>query len=132
MPRGQKSKARSREKRHQTKTASQELEDTQTTAPEKGESSSSSSSASGDAVPSIPSDVFSKIFQVIPLATNFSICIACKMSDKSVKGRQKKNMSSSSGQRSNKSQQKNLLTRKTGMLMEYMLSKYKQKEPLLR
>lgn len=132
MPRGQKSKARSREKRRQTKTESQELEGTQTTAPEKRGSSSSSSSASGDAVPSTPSDVFSKLFQVMPLATTFSICIACRMSNKSAKGRQKKNMSSSSGQHSNKSQEKDLLTRKTGMLMEYMLSKYKQKEPLLR
>lgn len=35
-------------------------------------------------------------------------------------------------QHSRKSPQKYFLTRKTRMLMEYMLSKHKQKEPLLR
>ncbi|CAO2623832.1 Melanoma-associated antigen B4 [Lemmus lemmus] len=129
MLRGQKSKARACEKRSQTKTESQELEGTQTTSPEKRESSSSSSSASGDAVPNTPADVFFKWFQGMPLATTFSICIACKMSDKSAKGQQKKNMSSSSGQRST---QMDLLTRKTGMLLEYMLCKYKEQQPMKR
>ncbi|XP_051035324.1 melanoma-associated antigen B4-like [Phodopus roborovskii] len=132
MPRGQKSKARAREKRRQTKTESQVPEDTQTTAAEKRESSSSSAHTSGVAVASTTSDIFSKLFQGMPHATTFSICIACKRSDKSDKSQRKKNVSSSRAQHSSKSPQKDLLTRKTGMLMEYMLTKYKQKEPLLR
>ncbi|XP_040599889.1 melanoma-associated antigen B4-like [Mesocricetus auratus] len=132
MPRGQKSKARAREKRRQTKTESQGLEGTQTKATEKRESPSSSARASGDAMASTAADVFSKLFQGMPHATTFSICIACKKSDKSAKSRQKKNMSSSRSQHSSKSPQKDLITRKTGMLIAYMLNKYKQKEPLLR
>ncbi|XP_031230803.1 melanoma-associated antigen B4-like [Mastomys coucha] len=132
MPRGQKSKARAREKRSQTKTEFQELEDTQTMAPEKQESSSSSAQACGNAVPSTSSESLAKLFQELSFTTAFSICIACKRADTSAKSRRKKNMSSSTAEQSKKSPQQDLLTRKTGMLMEYMLSKYKQKEPLLR
>ncbi|XP_034341465.1 melanoma-associated antigen B4-like [Arvicanthis niloticus] len=132
MPRGQKSKARAREKRHQTKTESQELGSTQTMAPEKKESSSSSAQGSGDAVPSTSSETLAKLFQGMPCTTTFSICIACKRTDTSAKSQRKKNMSSSTVQQSKKNPRQDLLTRKTGMLMEYMLSKYKQKEPLLR
>ncbi|XP_052603873.1 melanoma-associated antigen B4-like [Peromyscus californicus insignis] len=131
MPRGQKSKARAREKRRQTKTGSKELQDTQTMTPEKRESSSSSAHASGDAAASASSDIFSKLFQELPDATTFSFCIA-HSSDKSAKSQQKKTANSSRAQHSSKSPQKDLLTRKTEMLMEYMLTKYKQKEPLLR
>ncbi|XP_059106654.1 melanoma-associated antigen B2-like [Peromyscus eremicus] len=131
MPRGQKSKARAREKRRQTKTRSKELQDTQTMIPEKRESSPSSAHASGDAVPSASSNIFSKLFQELPSATAFSICIA-HSSGKSAKSRQKKTANSSRAQHSSKSPRKDLLTRKTEMLMEYMLTKYKQKEPLLR
>ncbi|XP_036031500.1 melanoma-associated antigen B4-like [Onychomys torridus] len=132
MPRGQKSKARAREKRRQTKTRSKELQDTQTMTPEKRESSSSSTHASGDAAPRASSDIFSKLFQEFSNATTFSIFIAHKSSDKSAKSQWKKTMNFSGAQHSTKSPQKDLLTRKTEMLMEYMLTKYKQKEPLLR
>ncbi|KAL1764240.1 hypothetical protein HispidOSU_006659, partial [Sigmodon hispidus] len=131
MPRGQKSKARAREKRRQTKTGSQELVDTHTTAPEKRESTSSAQTA-GDTVPITSSIVFSKLFQGITHAISFRICIACKKSDKSAKSQQKKKGSFSSTEHSSKTPQEDLLTKKTGMLMEYMLSKYKQKELLVR
>ncbi|XP_028713743.1 melanoma-associated antigen B2-like [Peromyscus leucopus] len=132
MPRGKKSKARAREKRRQTKTGSKELQDTQTMTPEQRESSSSSAHASGGAAPSASSDIFSKLFQELPDATTFSICLASKSSDKSADSRRKKTGNSSRAQHSRKSPRKDLLTRKTEMLMEYMLTKYKQKEPLLR
>ncbi|EGW04463.1 Melanoma-associated antigen B4 [Cricetulus griseus] len=133
MNRGQKSKARAREKRRQTKMESRGLEDTHTKAAEKREPPSSSAHASEDAMTSIAADVFSKLFQGMPYVTTFSICIACKRSDKIAKSRRKKNTTRSSRtQHSNKSPQKDLLKKKTGMLMEYMLNKYKQKEPLLR
>ncbi|XP_021043082.1 melanoma-associated antigen B2-like [Mus pahari] len=132
MPRGQKSKVRAREKRRQTKIEFQELADTETLAPEEEESPSSSAQASGDAVPSTSSETLAKLFQEMPGTTTFSICIACKRTDTGAKNRRKKNVSSSETQQSKKSPQKDLLTRKTGMLMEYMLSKYKQKEPLLK
>ncbi|EDL96040.1 rCG36485 [Rattus norvegicus] len=131
MPRGQKSRARAREKRRQTKTESQELEGTQTMPSEQKGSSSSSAQASGDAVPSPSSDTLTKLFQGMSCTTTFSICIACKRADTNAKSRRKQNMSSSMAQQS-KSPKQDLLTRKTGMLMEYMLSKYKHKEPLLR
>ncbi|XP_052026196.1 melanoma-associated antigen B4-like [Apodemus sylvaticus] len=132
MPRGQKSKARAREKRRQTKTESQELEGTQIMAQEKKESFSSFTRASGDAVPSTSTETLAKLFQGMPCTTTFSICIACKRTDTSTKSRRKKNVSSSMGQQSKKSPQQDILTRKSGMLMEYMLSKYKEKEPLMR
>ncbi|GAB1302945.1 Melanoma-associated antigen B4 [Apodemus speciosus] len=132
MPRGQKSKARAREKRRQTKTESQELEGTEVMAQEKKESFSFSAQASGDAMPSTSTETLAKLLQGMPCTTTFSICIACKRTDTSTKSRRKKNVSSSMAQQSKKSPQQDILTRKSGMLMEYMLSKYKQKEPLMR
>ncbi|XP_021009728.1 melanoma-associated antigen B2-like [Mus caroli] len=132
MPRGQKSKVRAREKRRQSKTKFQELEDTETMAPEEEESSSSSALPSGDAVPSTSSEILAKLFQEMPSTATFSICIACKSTDTGAMSQGKKYVSSSAAQKSKKSPQQDLLTRKTGMLMEYMLNKYKQKEPLLR
>ncbi|EDL29144.1 mCG66188 [Mus musculus] len=132
MPRGQKSKVRAREKRRQSKTKFQNLEDTETMAPEEEEPCSSSALPSGDAAASTSSETLAKLFQEMSGTTTFSICIACKSTDRGATSRRKKYVSSSAAQQSKKSPQQDLLTRKTGMLMEYMLSKYKQKEPLLR
>ncbi|CAO2623831.1 Melanoma-associated antigen B4 [Lemmus lemmus] len=134
MLRGQKSKARACEKRSQTKTESQELEGTQTTSPEKRESSSSSSSASGDAVPNTPADVFfnADFPQGKALSTAASESMARKMSGKGAKGQEEENGGSLRAPLSRRSTQMDLLTRKTGMLLEYMLCKYKEQQPMKR
>ncbi|XP_008820969.1 melanoma-associated antigen B4-like [Nannospalax galili] len=131
MPRGQKSKARAREKRQQIKTKSQEHTGAQTMTTDQREVSFSSAHASVDAIPTSAAESFLQKLQALQSTTTFNICIACRRSTRSDRFQKKKSVSSSRAQHSTRSPQKDL-TRKTGMLLEYMLSKYKMKEPLLR
>ncbi|XP_052026192.1 melanoma-associated antigen B4-like [Apodemus sylvaticus] len=131
MPRGQKSKARAREKRRQVQEEAQGLKDGQAKAGEKGESPSCSDRGSGEAVASTSTAGFpqkSKFQGGLPpsIARKRG---ACRRSRKSIKGPREESSSCSRVPRFNDNPQNDLLTRKTGILMQYLLCKYKMKQP---
>ncbi|CAO2623829.1 Melanoma-associated antigen B4 [Lemmus lemmus] len=135
MLRGQKSKARACEKRSQTKTESQELEGTQTTSPEK----TCSDQASGNATPSNSTADFPQQFESSAPSTTASHEVIHGRADNGdqgqgdgAKGQEEENGGSLRAPLSRRSTQMDLLTRKTGMLLEYMLCKYKEQQPMKR
>nr|XP_048305781.1 melanoma-associated antigen B4-like [Myodes glareolus] len=119
MPRGQKSKARAREKRRQ------ELKDAQAKEAEKAESPACSDQASGDAKPSTSAADFPQQSESSAPSSTASQEVTHRKSDKGDQGQGDRNERSSGALLSTRSLQMDLLTRKTGMLMEYMLCKYK-------
>ncbi|XP_038171635.1 melanoma-associated antigen B4-like [Arvicola amphibius] len=129
MPRGKKSKARAREKRRQTQDEAHGLNDAPSKASEKGESLAGSDQASGDAQPSTSTAGFP---QGKALSTAASESMARKMSHKGAKGQEEQNGSSLRSPLSRRSTQMDLLSRKAGMLVEYMLCKYKVQQPMKR
>ncbi|XP_057616610.1 melanoma-associated antigen B4-like [Chionomys nivalis] len=129
MPRGKKSKARAREKRHQTQDEAHGLNDALSKASEKGESIACSDQASEDAQPSTFTAGFP---QGKALSTTASESMAQKMSDKGAKGQEEQNGSSLRAPLFSRSTKMDLLSRKTGMLVEYMLCKYKVQQPMKR
>ncbi|XP_059106674.1 melanoma-associated antigen B4-like [Peromyscus eremicus] len=126
MPRGQKSKARAREKRRQA------LKDTQATAAEKGESPACADQASGDAEPSTSTAGVPQQSQSSAPGTIASKGMGPRGSGKGGQGQGDGKGSSSGALLSTGSIQMDLLTRKTGMLMEYMLCKYRVQQPMRR
>ncbi|XP_028620861.1 melanoma-associated antigen B4-like [Grammomys surdaster] len=131
MPRGHKSKARAREKRRQVQDQAQGLKDAEAKAAEKGESASCSDHNSGDAVASTSTAGFpqkSKSQGQAP-TTTASKGSAYRRSRKSTKGPREESTSCSRVPRFNENPQNDLLTRKTGILMQYLLCKYKMKQP---
>ncbi|KAL6041819.1 hypothetical protein STEG23_012324 [Scotinomys teguina] len=129
MPRGQKSKARAREKRRHLQDEAQGLEDAQAKAEEKGESPSSSARDSGDDVAS-PSASFPQKSKSLGEATTLTAGkhVPRGRSAKRAKGRREQSASCSKATQSTASLQNELLTRKAGMLMQYMLCKHKMKQ----
>ncbi|CAO2623848.1 Melanoma-associated antigen B4 [Lemmus lemmus] len=132
MPRGQKSKARAREKRRQVKDEDQGSKDAQAKAAEKEESPSSSAHDLGDAVASTSTASFppkSKSQDKAPPITAGKGATR-RRSGKGARGRKEQNPSCSPVSESTGSPQNDLLTRKKGMLMHYLLFKYKLKQPM--
>uniref|UniRef100_A0A8C8UET4 MAGE domain-containing protein n=1 Tax=Peromyscus maniculatus bairdii TaxID=230844 RepID=A0A8C8UET4_PERMB len=105
----------------------QGLNDAQAKASEKGESRACADQASGDAKPSTPAGVPLGKTPNITASNN----MALQRSGKGAKG-QGENESSSRAPLSTGSMQMDLLSRKTGLLVEYMLCKYKIKQPAKR
>ncbi|XP_031220698.1 melanoma-associated antigen B4-like [Mastomys coucha] len=130
MPRGQKSKARARERRRQVQEEAKGLTDAQANASEKGESLAHSDQASGDARPSTSTAGFPKQSQSSAPSNTGSKVMAHKMSDKCDQSQRDENKRISRAPLATGSSQMDHLTRKTGMLMEYMLCKYKVKQPM--
>ena len=131
MPRGQKSKARAREKRRLVQDEAQELQDAQAKAGEKGKSPSCSNQDSGDAVASTSTAGFpqkSKSQGEAPTTTARKGG-TCRRSRKSTRGPREESTSCTRVPRFSENPQNDLLTRKTGMLMQYLLCKYKMKQP---
>ncbi|KAK7795808.1 hypothetical protein U0070_025377 [Myodes glareolus] len=126
MPRGQKSKARAREKRRQ------ELKDAQAKEAEKAESPACSDQASGDAKPSTSAADFPQQSESSAPSSTASQEVTHRKSDKGDQGQGDRNERSSGALLSTRSLQMDLLTRKTGMLMEYMLCKYKVQQLMKR
>ncbi|XP_040599760.1 melanoma-associated antigen B4-like [Mesocricetus auratus] len=123
MPRGKKSKARAREKRRQIQDETHRLNDAQAKAAEKGESSACSGQGSGDGKPSnSPAD--------FPQGKAPTVTANKGMDFRS--GQEEKNGQSFRAPQSTESLQMDLLSRKAGLLVEYMLSKYKTKQPAKR
>jgi hypothetical protein len=129
MPRGKKSKARAREKRRQVQDEAQGLTDAQAKAGEKGESPACSDHESGNAVASTSTAGFQK---GRVSTTSAGKGMACKRSGKGANGQEEKNGSFCRAPLSSSGKRMDLLSRKTGMLVEYMLYKYKIKEPARR
>lgn len=132
MPRGQKSKARAREKRRQVQDEVQGSNDAQAMAAEKEESPSSSAYDPGDAVASTSTASFppkSKSQGKTPTITAGKGATRGR-SGKGARGQREQNPSCSMVSQSTGSPQYDLLTRKTGMLMQYLLCKYKMKQPM--
>ncbi|GAB1302944.1 Melanoma-associated antigen B4 [Apodemus speciosus] len=131
MPRGQKSKARAREKRRQFQEEARGLKDAQAKAAEKGESPSCSDQASGDAKPSTSAAGFPQQSQSSAPSNTGGKVTARRRSGKGDQSQGDENKSSSHrAPLATGSPQMDVLTRKTGMLMEYMLCKYKVKQPM--
>ncbi|XP_036031496.1 melanoma-associated antigen B4-like [Onychomys torridus] len=133
MPRGHKSKARAREKRRQLQDEAQGLKDAQAKADEKEESPSSSAHDSGDAVASTSTASFPQKSEFPGEAPSITAGkrVARRRSGKGAKGRREQSAScSSKAPQSAESLQNELVTRKAGMLMQYLLCKYKMKQPM--
>ncbi|KAH0519191.1 Melanoma-associated antigen B4 [Microtus ochrogaster] len=115
MPRGQKSKARTREKRHQG------LKDAQAKEAEKAESPAGSNQPSGDAKPSTSTADFTQQYESSAPSSNASQGGRHGRSDKGDQGQGDGNEHPPGALPSIRSMQMDLMTRKTGMLMEYIL-----------
>ena len=126
MPRGQKSKARAREKRRQG------LKDAQAKEAEKAEAPAGSDQASGDSKPSTSTADFPQQSESSAPSSTASQGVTHGRSDKGDQGQGDGNEHSSGVLLSTRSMQMDLMTRKTGMLMEYMLYKYKVQQPMKR
>ncbi|XP_057616606.1 melanoma-associated antigen B4-like [Chionomys nivalis] len=126
MPRGQKSKARAREKRRQG------LKDAQAKEAEKAEAPAGSDQASGDAKPSTSTADFPQQSESSAPSSTASQGVTPRRSDKGDQGQGDGNERSSRALLSTRSMRMDLMTRKTGMLMEYMLLKYKVQQPMKR
>jgi hypothetical protein len=130
MPRGQKSKLRAREKRRQARDEQQSLKDTQ--AISAGGYISRSSHGSGDAVPSTSSAGLPHKSQGATSITTASVGGSHKKSGKGGRSQEAEGTHYSRAPHSTKSSQKELLLKKAGMLMQYLLYKYKMKEPIFK
>ncbi|XP_049989251.1 melanoma-associated antigen B4-like [Alexandromys fortis] len=126
MPRGQKSKARAREKRQQA------LKDAQAKEAEKAESPAVSDQASGDAKPSTSTADFPQQSESSASSSTASQGVTLGRSDKGSQGQRDGNARSSGVLLSTRSMQMDLMTRKTVILMDYMLLKYKVQQPMKR
>ncbi|KAM7339038.1 hypothetical protein ACRRTK_002522 [Alexandromys fortis] len=126
MPRGQKSKARAREKRQQA------LKDAQAKEAEKAESPAGSDQASGDAKPSTSTADFPQQSESSAPSSTASQGVTHRRSDKVAQGQRDGNERPPGALLSSRSTKMDLMTRKTGMLMEYMLLTYKMQQPMRR
>ncbi|XP_075813084.1 melanoma-associated antigen B4-like [Microtus pennsylvanicus] len=126
MPRGQKSKARAREKRRQG------LKDAQAKEAEKVESPAGSDQASGDAKPRTSTADFPQQSESSAPSSTASQGVTHGRSDNGDQGQGDGNECSSRALLSTRSMQMDLMTRKTVILMDYMLLKYKVQQPMKR
>ncbi|XP_045326685.1 melanoma-associated antigen B1-like [Leopardus geoffroyi] len=128
MPRGHKSKLRAREKRRQARSGSQGLADAQAAATEVEESTSSP--VSGAAPLSSPAAGTSQEPQKGQATTKPAGRVSRRRSKAGAKSQVKESKNSS--QASAEKAQNDPLTRKVGMLIEFLLEKHNMKEPIMR
>nr|XP_025853171.1 melanoma-associated antigen B1-like [Vulpes vulpes] len=129
MPRGQKSKLRARKKRCQARVESQGLGDTQATT---GEVNKSPSSVSGDAPSSSPAAGASQKPQGSQATSSSAARGSRRRSNAGAKSRVDGGKHSSQASTSSESARNDLLTRKVGILMQFMLERYAMKAPIIR
>ncbi|XP_045634850.1 melanoma-associated antigen B4-like [Ursus americanus] len=132
MPRGQKSKLRAREKRRQNRGETQGLTSAQATTAEEEETTPSSSPVFGDAPSSSPVPGTSQEPQEALATTSAAAGVLCPRSNVGAKGQVEKSKNSSWASTSPESARKDPLTRKVGMLVQFLLYKYKLREPIMR
>ncbi|XP_047620120.1 melanoma-associated antigen B4-like [Phacochoerus africanus] len=129
MPRGQKSKLRAREKRRRNRGETQSLNAQATTAGEE-ETTSSSSPAPGDAPSSSSVAGTPHGPQKAPATTSAAAGVTRSRSEVGAKGQVEESKNSTQASTSSESSRKDPLTRKVGMLVQFMLFKYKMKDPV--
>ena len=141
MPRGQKSKVRAREKRHQARSETQVLHDQATTS--RGEETTSSSLPDSESAPSSSSAAGApKGPQGAPGTTSAAAGAipkrsggggaACSRSGVGARGQVQERENSSQASAAAASSHRDLLTKKAQMLVQHMLYKYKMRELIKR
>ncbi|XP_004435152.1 PREDICTED: melanoma-associated antigen B2-like [Ceratotherium simum simum] len=130
MPRGQKSKLRAREKRRQVRGETQCPSGAQATAAEVGESPTSP--VSGGTPPSSPAAGCPQKPQGAPATRSRAAGVSRPRSHVGAKSQVEESENSSQASTSTQSPHDDLLSRKVGLLMEFLLEKYKMKEPIKR
>ncbi|XP_016063046.1 PREDICTED: melanoma-associated antigen B2-like [Miniopterus natalensis] len=130
MPRGQKSKLRARDKRRQNKAENQGVESAQAPAGEEEEAACSSSSLLGE--PSSSSTAAGNLQEPpsAPATTGAAAGASCETAAVKAKGHGRKSQNSSQASTSTESSGQHLLSKKATMLVEYLLYRYKRKEPI--
>ncbi|XP_027944467.1 melanoma-associated antigen B1-like [Eumetopias jubatus] len=130
MPRGQKSKLRAREKRRHNRDETRGLMSAQATTAEEEETSPSSSPVFGDAPSGSPVPGTSQEPQEGVATTSAAAGVSRPRSNVGAKSQVEENKNSSQASTSTESASKDPLTRRVGMLMQFLLYKYKLKEPI--
>ncbi|XP_047392523.1 melanoma-associated antigen B4-like [Sciurus carolinensis] len=135
MPRGQKSKLRSRAKRQQARDETQGLRGAQATAEEEVESPSSSPLDQGSP-PSSPAAGSSQVSQRAPPTSSPGTGDSCESSEGGAPNadtgaqERKPGNSQAAAAGSTQSSRRDPLTRKASLLVQYLLEKYNTKEPI--
>nr|XP_003924122.2 melanoma-associated antigen B1 [Saimiri boliviensis boliviensis]XP_010333147.2 melanoma-associated antigen B1 [Saimiri boliviensis boliviensis]XP_010333148.2 melanoma-associated antigen B1 [Saimiri boliviensis boliviensis]XP_010333149.2 melanoma-associated antigen B1 [Saimiri boliviensis boliviensis] len=134
MPRGQKSKLRAREKRRKAREETQDLQAAQATAAEEEECPSSSSPDLGDTPTSSPAaGIPQKPQGALPTTTAAAAAaMSCTKSDEGAKSQGEETASSSRASASTGSAVQDPITREAGLLMHFLLEKYKKKERITK
>ncbi|XP_017710164.1 PREDICTED: melanoma-associated antigen B2 [Rhinopithecus bieti] len=133
MPRGQKSKLRAREKRRKAREETQGLNAPQVTEAEEEEAPCCSSSVSGGAASSSPvAGIPQKPQRAPTTAAAAAAGVSSTKSKKGAKSQGEKNASSSQASTSTESSSEDPLSRKAGMLVQFLLYKCKIKESVTK
>ncbi|XP_059858168.1 melanoma-associated antigen B1-like [Delphinus delphis] len=132
MPRGQKSKLRAREKRHQARRETQNLGGAQATAAQREESPSCPSSPSRGTPPSSPAAGTRQEPQGATATSSRAAGVSGPGSDVRAKGPVQARKSSSRASASGESFQRDPLIKKVGRLTEFLLEKYTVEEPIIK
>ncbi|KAG8508080.1 Melanoma-associated antigen B3, partial [Galemys pyrenaicus] len=131
----QKSKLRAREKRHQARGETQSLRGAQAAAAEQEGSASSPSSPPTEPEATPPSSPTAGP-PLEPEEAQASSCpeaeVSCPRSEEDAKSPEEASASTSWAAAPTQSTRKDPLTRKVGMLIQFLLEKYKAKEPILK
>ncbi|XP_058569294.1 melanoma-associated antigen B2-like [Neofelis nebulosa] len=130
MPRGQKSKLRAREKRRLNRAETQGLKSAQATTAEEEEATPSSSLVLGGASSSSPAAGTSQEPQKAPATTKAAAHASRRRSKAGAKSQVEESKNSSLASTSTGKAQNDPLTSKVGMLVQFLLYKYKLKEPI--
>ncbi|XP_004281078.2 melanoma-associated antigen B4-like [Orcinus orca] len=134
MPRGRKSKRRAREKRHQARGETQSLKGAQATeaaaAEEIEESPSSPASVSPGTPPSSPAAGTRQEPQGDPATSSRDEGLSCPGSEEGAQSKDEKSAGTSQAAPSIHSSCRDPLTRKVRKLVQFLLEKYKTKEPI--
>ncbi|XP_004386284.2 LOW QUALITY PROTEIN: melanoma-associated antigen B2-like [Trichechus manatus latirostris] len=132
MPRGQKSKLRAREKRRQARGDTHGVQGAQATAAEEEGSPSSSSPPFGGSPQSSPAAHIPQGPPRVPFITTAAAGASGTRAAGDAKSQDEGGPSSSVAPPSAGSSQKDPLARQAGMLMQFLLHKYKMKEPVTK
>ncbi|XP_003416100.1 melanoma-associated antigen B4-like [Loxodonta africana] len=132
MPRGQKSKQRAREKHQHVQGETQGLKGAQATAVEE-EEFPSSSTVLGDTPQSSPIASILQEPQRVPATTTLAAAATlCEEPDESAKSQDEESPSPSQATPSTVSSRKDPLARKTNKLVQFLIEKFKKKEPIMK
>uniref|UniRef100_A0A8D1SA63 MAGE domain-containing protein n=1 Tax=Sus scrofa TaxID=9823 RepID=A0A8D1SA63_PIG len=131
MPRGQKSKLRAREKRRRVRSETQGLRGAQATSAEI-KSPESPSPVSGGTRLSTPAAGTCQQPQRAPATGSPDARVSRPGSDVGAKSQVQKSRNFSRASTSSESSHTDPLTRRVGMLMQFLLERYKMKEPIIK